>query len=431
MWFPSDSLVAILNVVAKINLVLIALALIYKISLGIVGLFPNRRLRSISLNSSLPAKTRFAVVISARNEEAVIADLLTSLNRQSYPCELFDVFVIADNCTDKTAAIARSKGALTYERFESSKRSKGYALEWFFAQFFNDSSYQHDAAVIFDADNIVEADFLAVMDRHYQAGTRVAVGYRDSKNPEDGTIATANSIFWLFQSRFMHQARTNIGLPITSVSGTGFMFALDLIREEGWHTNTVTEDNEFTMQLILKGETPIIIREAQFYDEQTDSFLEMLRQRWRWSVGTTQTMRLMAPKLIKQIVKGQVRLLDSLWFFLQIPFLAIITILSVLRGLILLPLFRLDVQDMLLQAVPLLGSYLLIVAATILLVFVEGKKLKVYGMAALTYPLFLSLWVLLQILALFKKDTEWKPIRHGATWKEKQKRGQSSFNNLN
>lgn len=431
MWSPSDSLVAIFNVVAKISLILISIIFLYKIILGIVGLFPNRRLRKISQKYGLPPKTRFAFVISARNEEAVIADLLTSLNNQAYPRELFDIFVIADNCTDKTATIARSNGAFVFERFDSNKFSKGFALEWFFEHYFNDSSYRHDAAIIFDADNVAEADFLAVMDRHYQAGTRVAVGYRDSKNPEDSTIAAANSIFWFFQSRFMHQARTNIGLPITSVSGTGFMFALDLIREEGWHTHTLTEDNEFTMQLILRGERPIIIREARFYDEQTDSISEMLCQRWRWSVGTTQTMRLMVPKLLKQIVKGKVILLDSVWFFLQIPVLAFISILSVLRDLVFLPLFKLNLPDILLHTAPLLGSYLLIVAAILLLLRFEGKKLKVYGLAAFSYPLFLSLWVLLQLLALFKKDTEWKPIRHGSAWQDKQRKRQSSCNNFN
>ncbi|MGI6072723.1 MAG: glycosyltransferase family 2 protein [Lachnospiraceae bacterium] len=431
MWNPSAGLIAMSNIAAKLSFILIALAVLYQFFLAIVGLFPNRTLRRISQNRSLSAKTRFAIVIAARNEESVLAGLLTGLNKQAYPRELFDIFVIADNCTDKTAAVALSNGAQVFERFDKNKCSKGYALGWFFKRYLKESAFRHDAVVIFDADNIVEPDFLTVMDRHYQAGTRVAVGYRDSKNPEDSSVAAANSIFWLFQSRFMHQARTNLGLPLTSVSGTGFMFALDLIREEGWNTHTLTEDNEFTMQVILKGETPIFVREARFYDEQTSACSEMLRQRWRWSVGTAQTMRLMLPKLIKRILKGEIKLIDSLWFFLQIPVLAVISLFSFFNSLLLLPLFKQDIPDILIKAVPLLGSYLLIVAAVLLLLRLEGKKLKEYGKAALSYPFFISLWMLLQGVALFKKDTEWKPICHSTAWQGQHKdRAPSSFTNL-
>ncbi len=416
MWIPSDSLIKILNVSAKLIFILISLAVFHQIAIALIGIVPNRTLRRISNDRRLSPQTRFAVIIPARNEEAVLAGLLTSLNEQDYPRELFDVFVIADNCTDMTATLARHHGALVFERFNTNKQSKGYALEWFFSHYFKEKSFSHDAAVIFDADNIVERDFLAVMDRHYQTGTRMAAGYRDSKNPGDSTIAAANSIFGLFQGRFMHQGRTNLGLPLPSVSGTGFMFALDIIREEGWHTRTITEDNEFTMQVILKGETPVFVREARFYDEQTATWSQMLRQRWRWSIGTAQTMRLMVPKLMKQIAQGEVRLLDSLWFLLQIPVFAIITVFSVLRSLLLLPLFKLDTLNILLNAAPLLGSYLLIVAAVLLLLRLEGKSLKEYGIAALTYPVFLTFWILLQFLGLLKKDTEWKAIRHSTVW---------------
>ncbi len=420
MWIPSENLIGVLNTAAKLSLVVITLAIFHQVAIALIGIFPSRTFRRISNNRSLPVKTRFAVIIPARNEEAVLAGLIESLNRQTYPRELFDVFVIADNCSDKTAAIARRHGASVFERFNRNKCSKGYALEWFFAHYFKESSFSHDAAVIFDADNIADPDFLAVMDRHYQTGTRMAAGYRDSKNPQDSTIAAANSIFGLFQGRFIHQGRTNLGIPLTSVSGTGFMFALDIIREEGWHTRTITEDNEFTMQAILKGETPVFIREARFYDEQTTTWSEMLRQRWRWSVGTAQTMRLMVPKLLKQITRGETKLLDSLWFLLQIPVFALISIISVLRNLVLLPLFKADALTILRNTAPLLGSYLLIVASVLLLLRLEGKKLKKYCKAALFYPLFLSLWILMQFLALFKKDTEWKPISHSAAWETKQ-----------
>ena len=292
------------------------LANFHQVAIALIGIFRADRFSVFHTQSA--CQNAFCRYHSARNEEAVWP-VSWKASIDKLPRELFDVFVIADNCTDQTAAIARRHEASVFERFNRNKCSKGYALEWFFAHYFKESSFSHDAAVIFDADNIADPDFLAVMERHYQTGTRMAAGYRDSKNPQDSTIAAANSIFGLFQGRFIHQGRTNLGLPLSSVSGTGFMFALDIIREEGWHTRTITEDNEFTMQAILKGETPVFIREARFYDEQTTTWSEMLRQRWRWSVGTAQTMRLMVPKLLKQIIRGETILLDSLWFYCKFP----------------------------------------------------------------------------------------------------------------
>lgn len=75
---------------------------------------------------------RFAVVVSARNESSVIGNLISSIRNQNYPQELVDIFIIADNCTDNTAEIARSAGATVYERFNKEQVGKGYALDWMF-----------------------------------------------------------------------------------------------------------------------------------------------------------------------------------------------------------------------------------------------------------------------------------------------------------
>ena len=92
-------------------------------------------------------RKRFAAVIAAHNEELVIAHIIDSLLEQNYPRELFDIFVIADNCTDDTAAIAASRGALVFERSDDENRGKGYALEWMFRKIYEmDDKYD---AVLF------------------------------------------------------------------------------------------------------------------------------------------------------------------------------------------------------------------------------------------------------------------------------------------
>ena len=109
-------------------------------------------------------KHRFMAIIPAHNEEAVVANLVESLKKQDYPKELYDIYVIADNCTDNTAEVARKAGAIVYERFDSEKKTKGYALQWFLAQKIKENA-PYDAFFIFDSDNIVDVNFTKNMNK--------------------------------------------------------------------------------------------------------------------------------------------------------------------------------------------------------------------------------------------------------------------------
>ena len=104
---------------------------------------------------------KFMAIIPAHNEEAVVGNLVESLKNQTYNKELYDIYVIADNCTDNTARIARDAGAIVYERFDETKKTKGYALDWFLQQKIEENA-DYDALFIFDADNIVDKDFIKV-----------------------------------------------------------------------------------------------------------------------------------------------------------------------------------------------------------------------------------------------------------------------------
>ena len=155
------------------------------------------------------AKTRFAILIAARNEEKVIGNLLDSLNKQNYPKELYDIFVIPNNCTDKTKEIAASKGATTID-CQVPVSSKGDALKFGF-KFMLQNYPEYEAYCIFDADNIVHPDFLKRMNDAKLAGYKVAQGYRDSKNPSDTWISSCYSLYYLIQNYFFNQARMNMG----------------------------------------------------------------------------------------------------------------------------------------------------------------------------------------------------------------------------
>ena len=107
---------------------------------------------------------KFMAIIPAHNEEAVVGNLIESLKNQTYNKELYDIYVIADNCTDNTARIARDAGAIVYERFDNAHKTKGYALQWFLKQKIAENA-DYDAFFVFDADNIVDKNFIKNMNK--------------------------------------------------------------------------------------------------------------------------------------------------------------------------------------------------------------------------------------------------------------------------
>ena len=138
-----------------------------------------------------PASTRFAILVAARNEELVIGNLINSLLAQDYPRELYDIWVIPNNCTDHTAQAARDFGANVMECTVPVK-CKGDVMRFAYRQL-RDKGY--DAFCVFDADNVADPRFLREMNNAYRAGARAAQGYRDSKNPNDTAISGCYSIY--------------------------------------------------------------------------------------------------------------------------------------------------------------------------------------------------------------------------------------------
>jgi len=230
-------------------------------------------------------KHRFIIALPANNEETVIGNLIKSLKMQDYDKELFDIYVIADNCTDNTAKIARENGAIVYERFDETKKTKGYALNWFLSKM-KVKKDDYDALLVFDADNIVDKNFLNVMNKKLCQGEVLVQGYRDIKNPTDTWVSGGYAIFYWTMNRLYHLARYNMGLsPL--INGTAFMVKWDMLIDEGWNTKTLTEDIEFALINISKGVKLGWAKDAIVYDEQPLTFKQSWKQRERWSVRTS------------------------------------------------------------------------------------------------------------------------------------------------
>ena len=241
---------------------------------------------------------KFAMIVAAHNEEVVIGKLIGSMLNQNYPRELFDIFIIADNCTDNTAKIARKYGVYVYERFNKDQKGKGYALEWMFDKIFN-MQKKYDAVAIFDADNLVSKNWCKEINSKMLEGYKVVQGYIDSKNPNDSWIAAAYSIAFWTQNRMYQLARANFGLS-NQIGGTGFAIDIDVLKEFGWGATCLTEDLEFSCKLILNGEKVGWAHDAIIYDEKPLTLKQSWVQRRRWMQGFTDVASRYFFKLLKK-----------------------------------------------------------------------------------------------------------------------------------
>jgi len=228
-------------------------------------------------------KHSFAVIVAAHNEERVIGALLENLLQMDYPRELYDIFVICDNCTDGTADVVRSYGVRACERRDPRRRGKGHAIEWMLGELWK-MPRAYDAVVMFDADNLASPDFLRLMNDDLCEGHRVIQGYLDTKNPNDSWITAAYGITYWYCNRLWQQSRTNLGMA-NFLGGTGMCFEAGLLKEMGWGATSLVEDLEFTMRCIKRGIYPVLDYDAKVYDEKPLTFRASFRQRLRWMQG--------------------------------------------------------------------------------------------------------------------------------------------------
>lgn len=243
---------------------------------------------------------KYAILIAARNEEKVIGNLLDSIEGQDYPKDLISVFVVADNCSDNTANIARDRGAVCYERHDAEHRTKGYALQYLVRCIERD--YRTDSFegyFIFDADNLLSENYITRMNEAFDAGEKIITSYRHTKNFDDNWISASYALHWLRTIRNEHRARSVFHLA-TRIQGTGFLFVNDIIKD-GWNYTSLTEDRAFCADAVAKGYKISYCNAAVFYDEQPVSFKIAMRQRIRWAKGHLQAFTENAGKLFYHI----------------------------------------------------------------------------------------------------------------------------------
>ena len=355
---------------------------------------------------------RFMAIIPAHNEEAVVANLVESLKKQDYPKELLDIYVIADNCTDKTAEVAEKAGAIVYVRNHATNKTKGFALQWFLGQKIKEDA-PYDAFCIFDADNIVDKNFIKNMNKKLCQGEDVVQGYRDIKNPTDSWVASGYAIFYWMMNRFYHLARYNLGLsPL--INGTGFMVKFDAIKPDGWTTQTLTEDIEFSLQRIIKGKKLGWATDAIVYDEQPVGFKQSWSQRSRWTVGHIQCMETYTKQLAVAVKENKSLMnIDGLLYIVgSIPMFIITLVLLVVNfGLYLGD--SLTTTELIISYMRyLIPTFLLPIFTSIIIMLLDRRPIKPMIKGLLCYPLFLGSWLVINFKCLFKRETTWEKIEH-------------------
>ena len=364
-----------------------------------------------------PSKAhRYAVLIAARNEENVISGLLDSLRAQTYDMSLVTVFVAADNCTDSTAAIARTHGAVVYERFNQLNVGKGYALDFLLQHIGADYPAGFDGYFVFDADNILAPDYIERMNEMFSNGHEIITSYRNSKNFGGNWISAGYALWFLRESRYLNGARTRLGSS-AAVGGTGFLFSQHILNEShGWRFYLLTEDIEFSVYHILRGEKIAICESAVLYDEQPTDFRQSCRQRLRWAKGYVQVFLRYGGQLLRGAARGSWSCFDMSMSILPAFVLTSLCLLANITLTILGLMQGAGVWFALRSLLECLGSIL----ATLLVlggITTVTEWHRIHATTAqklvytLTFPLFMLTYLPISLAALFMK-VEWKPIHH-------------------
>ena len=400
----------VLKWLSTILITLTSLCYLYQIVYLILPLFPKKKQPDAS------QLHRYAVLIAARNEQAVLPHLLDSLTVQQYPPELLDLYVVADNCTDNTAAVAAQHGATVFQRFNTQQIGKGYALNFLLEQIDNDIGLDYyDAFLIFDADNLLEPDYIAQINRTCSAGYEAFCGYRNSKNFGSNWLSAGYGLWYLHDSTHMNRSRMMLGTSC-AVTGTGFGFTRHLLKKMGgWHFFTLTEDIEFSTWCATQGVRIGYCHEAVLYDEQPTSFRQSWRQRTRWTQGGLQVSVKYALDLVKGLCKGGHTAYASfetatlsLWGY---------GMSAVSCGITLLVTYLTEQWLGLAQALILgiLGSYATLLAIGGLTLLTEWSRIRATTRqkigSAFAFPLFMLSFLPIAATAVFRKF-QWQPIVH-------------------
>ncbi len=392
-------MISALNIIFLILFILLAPLVLYQFFLSLLAINSKKR-----TSFEADRNRKFALIVPAHNEENVIAQTLYSLSGLIYPKKLFDVYVVADNCTDETANIARSIGVNVLERTHEAKKGKGYALRWAFDRIL-ETRENYDALIVVDADSLISGNYLEVMNYYLEQGNRV-IQSSDLVLPQPGNWSVeATRIGFMLYNYVKPLGRKVLDLNM-GLRGNGMCFSADVLREIPWEAWSLTEDVEYGLVLMLRGVKIEFAPEATVWARMPVKAANAESQRSRWEIGRLQIIRAYMSKFLVKTLKERSLVYFDVFLDLITPPFVNMMFMVMLIFIAALPLFYLGalplLQLMLWGMVGITGMTYLFVG-----LYVAKAEKSLYK-SLLRLPVYV-LWKLKVYMKTFKggKEVNW------------------------
>jgi cellulose synthase/poly-beta-1,6-N-acetylglucosamine synthase-like glycosyltransferase len=356
---------------------------------------------------------RIAVLSPAHNEELQIEATLAQMFASEYPREKFDVFVIADNCSDATAVRARAAGATAFERTDKVLRGKGQALDWC-VKTHKDTFAKYDAVALVDADGIVDPRFLAEISASLShPDVKVVQAWYGVSNPDAGWRTALTWAGFALINGLRPAGRTHWG-GTADIKGSGMAFRSEVLLSYGWPAYSIVEDIEFSLRLLLDGILVHFNPDAAVISEMPTTKAQAEPQRRRWEGGRLQTVRTYAPPLLRAFARSpRWRFLDML-LELCVPPLSLLVFMElacmIAAAFVSWPYFA------------MFASFFAVTCLYVITGLRQRNAPREVWLGLLAVPLFL-LWKIPFYLRLFtgKKQEEWERTKRLAEVEREEK----------
>ncbi len=372
-----------------------------------------QRKNTYRLEKRTNKKPTVAIFIPARDESTVIESLLCSIESQTYSVNPSHIYIIVENEDDPSIEIAHRHHVNVFIRKKLNLQTKGYALAELIEDLCTKNIY-YDVYFIFDADNILEKNFIEEMLKDYKKGFAVSTGYRALKNTNSYFSVSAGLTFFLVNEIRNRASLKNHGNLI--LSGTGYYIDGKYIKEWGtFPFHSLTEDYESSLYYTLEGISTNYNENAIFYDEQPEKYSVSLKQRSRWVKGYFENWMGYQKRLRKKQKEhpyNEGSIFEMRMGILPVIFLVVSILLMLLLTFCSLFSFRWITVFFLFLFCALVYAFLVLITA--LLLGMAGKKMKlsktVQIQVLLYHPIFLISYIHAVLVALFKKDLKWEKI---------------------
>lgn len=379
-------------------------------------------------NNNKPIKRKedhnFCFLVPARYESKVIEGLLISLKKQTFKINMKDVYVIVESKKDETINICKKYNASVIIRKHLELQRKGYALDEAVKQILK-SKKHYDAYFIFDADNVLDKNYLKNMIPIFDLGYDMATGYRNCKNGNKSVIAASSTLTFSLVNTIFNDKKNKETRNIT-FSGTGFYIRGSLIEKwKGYPFHTLTEDYELSSYATLNNLTTYYNTKSVFYDEQPVKFKDTINQRIRWIRGYFDVRRMYNRKMFKALDKKDKNYGSKLDEAIGIvPYIFMVVGLVIwFLSLIFFITYNLLLHDnvwkrhLLELIIFMLFVYFALFIMTLVIVILEGDKIALTLKSKLKVlffnPIFMISYVPCAIKALTLKEVKWTRVEHG------------------